>query len=119
MRLSLKDRDYEAFEEHIEKTLDTCPMRICDYCLMPNCWHFVLWPAKDGELAAFMQKLTATHVRNWQENHRRVGMGHVYQGRYKSLSRRDGGVFLECRVLHWRSRAVVSSATAVSGDSET
>ena len=85
MRLFLKDRDYEAFEEQIEKTLVTCPMRICAYCLMPNHWHFVLWPAKDGELAAFMQKLTVTHVRNWQENRRRVGMGHVYQGRYKSF----------------------------------
>ena len=36
------------------------------------------WPA-------FMQKLSITHARNWQENRRRVGMGHVYQGRYKSF----------------------------------
>ena len=81
MRLFNKDRDYEAFEEVIEKTLRSCPMRICCYLLMPNHWHFVLWPEKDGELAAFMQKLSVTHVRNWQENRRRVGMGHVYQGR--------------------------------------
>ncbi len=85
MRLFRKDRDYEAFEEIVEKTLLTCPMRICSYCLMPNHWHFVLWPESDGDLAAFMQKLTVTHVRNWQENRRRVGMGHVYQGRYKSF----------------------------------
>ena len=26
-----------------------------------------------------------THVRNWQEHRRRVGYGHVYQGRYKSF----------------------------------
>jgi len=32
-----------------------------------------------------MQKLTITHVRNWQENRRRVGYGHLYQGRYKSF----------------------------------
>ena len=85
MRLFRKDRDYEAFEEIVEKTLLTCPMRICSYCLMPNHWHFILWPESDGDLAAFMQKLTVTHVRNWQENRRRVGMGHVYQGRYKSF----------------------------------
>ena len=30
-----------------------------------------------------MQKLTITHVRNWQENRRRVGYGHLSQGRYK------------------------------------
>jgi len=78
MRLFNKDRDYEVFEEILAKTLLSCPMRICSYCLMPNHWHFV-------DLAAFMQKLTVTHVRNWQENRRRVGMGHVYQGRYKSF----------------------------------
>jgi putative transposase len=85
MRLFQKDEDYEAFERAIEKTLETRPMRICSYCLMPNHWHFVLWPEKDGQLGEFMQKLTVTHVRNWQEYRRRVGYGHVYQGRYKSF----------------------------------
>ncbi len=85
MHLFRKDRDYEAFEEIIAKTLESCPMRICSYCLMPNHWHFVLWPEKKSDLTAFMQKLSITHVRNWQENRRCVGSGHVYQGRYKSF----------------------------------
>jgi putative transposase len=85
MKLFANDGDYEAFERCVEKTLKSCPMRICAYCLMPNHWHFVLWPQRDGELAAFMQKLTVTHVRNWQEHRHRVGYGHVYQGRYKSF----------------------------------
>jgi len=85
MRLFGKDGDYEAFERMVEKTLRTRPMRICAYCLMPNHWHFVLWPERDGQLGAFLQKLTVTHVRNWQEYHHRVGFGHVYQGRYKSF----------------------------------
>lgn len=85
MRLFLKDADYEAFERIVEKTLKSCPMRICAYILMRNHWHFVLWPEHDGDLGRFMQKLTITHVRNWQENRRRVGYGHLYQGRYKSF----------------------------------
>jgi len=85
MRLFLKDADFEAFERILAKTLETRPMRIAAYCLMPNHWHFVLWPKQDGDLAAFMQKLTITHARNWQENRRRVGYGHLYQGRYKSF----------------------------------
>jgi hypothetical protein len=24
-------------------------MRVCGYCLMPNHWHFVLWPERDGD----------------------------------------------------------------------
>lgn len=85
MRLFSKPRDYDAFEDIVERTLETCPMRICGYCVMPNHWHFVLWPEADGDLAAFMQKLTVTHVRRWQEHRRKVGFGHVYQGRYKSF----------------------------------
>jgi putative transposase len=75
MRLFLKDADFEAFERIVTKTLDTRPMRIVAYALLPNHWHFVLWPAREGALAAFMQKLTITHARNWQENRRRVGKG--------------------------------------------
>ena len=60
-------------------------MRICSYLLMPNHWHFVLWPEGDGDLAVFMQRLTVTHVTRWQKHRRRVGEGHVYQGRFKSF----------------------------------
>jgi putative transposase len=84
-RLFLRDPDFEAFERTIAQTLLTRPMRILAYCLMPNHWHLVLWPKRDGDLAAFMQKLTITHARNWQESRRRVGSGHLYQGRYKSF----------------------------------
>ncbi len=85
MRLFLKDAEFEAFERSILKTLESRPMRICAYCLLPNHWHLLLWPQRDGDLGAFMQKLTITHVRNWQEDRHRVGYGHLYQGRYKSF----------------------------------
>ncbi len=85
MRLFLTDADFEAFERILAKTLETRPMRIVSYCLMSNHWHLVLWPKDDGDLGAFMQKLTITHARNWQEHRRRVGYGHLYQGRYKSF----------------------------------
>ena len=85
MRLFLKDADFEAFEQIIEQTLETRRMRILSYCLLPNHWHFVLWPQREGDLGAFLQKLTITHARNWQVCRRRVGYGHLYQGRYKSF----------------------------------
>ena len=52
---------------------------------MPNHWHFVLWPENDGDLGAFMQRLTVTHVTRWQKHYNMVGYGHVYQSRYKSF----------------------------------
>jgi putative transposase len=85
MRLFDDDDDFEAFERVMEETLAVRPMRICAYSLMPNHWHFVLWPENDGELARFMQRLTIAHVTRWQEHNHEVGSGHVYQGRYKSF----------------------------------
>ena len=85
MQLFEKPADYQAFELVLRESVDESPMRICAYALMPNHWHLLVWPESDGELAAFMQRLTVTHVRRWQQNRGYAGLGHVYQGRYKSF----------------------------------
>jgi putative transposase len=78
-----KEADYVAFERVLEETLRIRAMRICAYSVMPNHWHFVLWPERDGNLSAFFQQLTNTHVKRWKEHRREVGYGHLYQGRFK------------------------------------
>ncbi len=100
MRLFDNDADYLAFERVLEETLGLRPMRLCAYCVMPNHWHLVLWPREDGDLANFMQRLTITHARRWQEHRRLVGTGHIYQGRYKSFPVQSDGHFLTvCRYV--------------------
>jgi putative transposase len=94
MQVFEKAGDYEAFERILSETLQETPMRICAYCVLPNHWHFLLWPEQDGDLAKFMQRLTITHARRWQEHRRFVGLGHVYQGRYKSFPVEEDGHFL-------------------------
>ena len=84
-RLFDKAADFQAFEDILAETCRLLPMRVCGFCLMPNHWHLVLWPEHDGELAAFMQRLTITHVTRWQKHREKVGEGHLYQGRYKSF----------------------------------
>ena len=81
--LFTKDEDFLAFERVVEETLRTRRMRLCAYCLMPNHWHFVVWPERDGDLPAFMQQVTNTHVKRWKEHRHEIGYGHLYQGRYK------------------------------------
>lgn len=81
--LFAKDEDFLAFERVVEESLRTRPMRLCAYCLMSNHWHFVVWPEHDGDLAAFMQQVTNTHVKRWKEHRHEIGYGHLYQGRYK------------------------------------
>ncbi|MGB7158515.1 MAG: transposase [Tepidisphaeraceae bacterium] len=87
--------DYLAFHGALIDTLALFPtMRILAFCIMPNHWHLLLWPTKDGDLARFMQRLTITHARRWLEYRDRVGTGHVYQGRYKSFAMEtDGHLF--------------------------
>jgi putative transposase len=84
-RIFDKDADYAAFETILEETLEKCPMRICGYCLMPNHWHFVMWPEGDDDLGVFMQRLSVTHVTRWQKHRQVVGEGHLYQSRFKSF----------------------------------
>lgn len=84
-QIFFNDEDFAAFERTIEETLRMYPMRILAYCLMPNHWHFVLWPQQDGEMSAFLQRLTNTHTQRWQRAHAAVGEGHLYQGRFKSF----------------------------------
>ncbi|MFH1266797.1 MAG: transposase [Planctomycetota bacterium] len=85
MQVFEKAGNYEAFERVLSETLQEAPMRVCSYCVMPNHWHMLLWPEQDRDLARFMQRLTITHVRRWQEHRHCVGLGHVSQGRYKSF----------------------------------
>ncbi len=89
MRLFRGNEDYAAFLRVLSETMEQIPMRVCGYCLMGTHWHLILWPRKDGELARFMRRLTITHVRHWVEHRHRVGMGSVYQGRYKSFMVQD------------------------------
>ena len=86
--------DYAAFERILQQVLEVAPMRILSYCLMPNHWHMLLWPQRDGQLAAFMQRLTTTHVRRFQQHRHEIGQGHVYQGRFKSFPVQEDRHFL-------------------------
>jgi putative transposase len=86
-RLTLfeKPGDYEAFERVLGEALQEHPTRLLAYCLMPNHWHFVLWPAQDGELTAFLRWLTHTHTQRWHAHYHTSGTGHLYQGRFKAF----------------------------------
>ena len=85
LRLFKKEDDYLAFEKVLAEAFERVPIRILGWCLMPNHWHLVLWPKRDGELTDFMRWLTLTHAQRWKHAHDAVGHGHLYQGRFKSF----------------------------------
>ncbi len=101
MPIFRKDGDYEAFEQVMAEALGHVPgMRLLAYCLMPNHWHLVLWPRRNGELSDFGHWLTLTHTQRWHAHHHDIGTGHLYQGRFKSFPVAEDEHFLSvCRYV--------------------
>jgi putative transposase len=77
--------EYQAFIVDVLETLRTRPMRICSYCIMPNHWHMVLWPERDGDVTLFVHHLASLHSLRWKRRHEEVGLGPLYQGRFKAF----------------------------------
>ena len=76
-----KTADYAAFEPVLDEAMHKHPIRLLGYCLMPNHWHFVLWPQRDEQLTTFLRWLTHTHTQRWHAHYHSAGTGHLYQGR--------------------------------------
>jgi putative transposase len=95
-----KTVDFEAFERVLGDAYARVATRILGYCIMPNHWHLVLWPSRDGELTQFMAWLTLTHTQRWHAHHQSAGAGHLYQGRFKSFPVQADDHFLTvCRYV--------------------
>jgi len=95
-----KPADYAAFLRVLAEALHECPMRILSFILMPNHWHFVLWPERDGELSAFCRWLAHTHAMRWHAHYHTSGTGHIYQGRFKAFAiETDDHFYTVCRYV--------------------
>ena len=85
LRIFNKDEDYKLFEQLLLETKELFDMRILAYELMSNHWHLILRPKNDGDLGAFMHRLSNAHTRKVNASTNKNGSGHLYQGRYKSF----------------------------------
>jgi putative transposase len=80
-----KEGDYEAFTRVLAEAGDYCDVPLLAYCVMPNHWHLVVRPRGDGDLSRFVGWLTLTHTQRYHAHYHAVGLGHLYQGRFKSF----------------------------------
>jgi putative transposase len=78
-----KPADYRAFIKLKERACARLPMRVSAYCLMPNHFHFVLWPFGDGDISRWMHWLLTCHVRRYHCIHGTDGR--IWQGRFKAF----------------------------------
>ncbi|MFT7565631.1 MAG: putative transposase [Candidatus Paceibacteria bacterium] len=86
-RLQIFDQqiDYEEYLETLNEGLNKFDVNLYSYEIMPNHWHHVMSPKKDGELSRLMHWVSMTHTQRWHARRGTRGSGHFYQGRFKSF----------------------------------
>ena len=95
-----KEEVYAAFERILGEGLSKYDVDIYAYQLMPNHWHLVLRPNRDGAMSQYLRWVTATHTMRYHARYHTSGEGHVYQGRFKSFPIQDDGHFFTvCRYV--------------------
>jgi putative transposase len=94
VRMFHKEEDFAAFERILAEGVQRYSIRLAGYCLMSNHWHLLVWPRGDDEVSAFLHWVTLTHTQRWHAAHKTAGMGHLYQGRFKSFPVQSDGHYL-------------------------
>ena len=93
MGIFRKPGDYQAFVELLAMGKERAGIEVFGFCLMPNHWHLVVRPERDGDMAAYLSWVSNTHVKRYR-SHYRSSSGHLYQGRYKSFPVQEDAYFL-------------------------
>ncbi len=93
-RLFLENDDYEEYINILIHYKRKFWFRLLGYCLMPNHVHMILELRQPQELAKVMQGITQTYT-NWF-NLKYNKVGHLWQGRFKSMLIQKNKYFLDC-----------------------
>ena len=78
----LDDADRQTFLDLLAKEIRQQRWRLYAYCLMSNHYHLLI-ETPEGNLVAGMRRLNGVYTQAFNRRHGRVG--HVLQGRYKSI----------------------------------
>lgn len=89
-----EDKDFFYFLKLIEKYKKELKFKLYHLCLMPNHIHLIIEPTVEGVLSMAMMRLTLAYSSYF--NQKNKGVGHVWQGRYKSSLIGEEGYFITC-----------------------
>jgi REP element-mobilizing transposase RayT len=93
----LDDEDRRDFLDLTGKEIEQQKWKCYAYCIMDNHYHLVI-ETPEGNLVSGMRRLNAVYSQIFNRKHGRVG--HLFQGRYKSLIVEREGYLLElCRYV--------------------
>lgn len=91
-RIFLDDEDHHSFLTLLGETVSDFRWRLYEYALIPNHFHLAL-EITEKNLSAGMQALNGRYAQRF--NRKRDRVGHLFQGRFKSLLVEEEGYFFE------------------------
>ncbi len=99
-QIFFKDDDYDAFLRVLAEGLEKYPVDVFSFALMPNHWHLVVRPNKDGQMGRLFRWVGGTHTLRHHGHYKTRGFGHLYQSRFKSFPVQDDSHFYTvCRYV--------------------
>jgi len=97
-KVFISERDYEKFQEYVRVAKGKYKFYVYAYCLMTNHYHFLLETTQPN-ISRIMQYINTSYAAYY--NVKRKKVGHVFQGRYKSIIVDGDNYFLELtRYIH-------------------
>lgn len=90
--------DYIRFLQNLERFRESLKYKVCAYCLLSNHFHILL-QVGEVSLSKIMQVLMTAYTMYVNKKYNRVG--HVFQGRFKSIVVQEESYFLQVlRYIH-------------------
>lgn len=88
------DADYRRYLSELTRFKGLFPAKCYHFCLMPNHVHLLLQTDDIEILTAFIRRVQQAYQLHWRRRHRLVG--HLWQGRFKSIPIEQESYLLEC-----------------------
>ena len=89
-----QDSDFEKYLKLLQRYKKKYKFRLYAWCLMPNHVHLILDTNSPSDLAKIMQGLNLAYARWFNKKYKKVG--HLWQGRYKSMVIQKDKYVLDC-----------------------
>ena len=112
-KIFLNESDYGKYLQILKRYKRKYCIKLLGYCLMPNHVHMVLGLERTSELPKFMQCLTQSYAQYF--NHKYKSVGHLWQGRFKSMNIETNTYFLDC-IYYVEANPVRSGLTTSPAD---
>ncbi|MFH0913628.1 MAG: transposase [Candidatus Omnitrophota bacterium] len=90
----LEENDFAKYLQLLKHFKKKYSFKLFGYCLMPNHIHLILQPKQPQILSRLMQAITQTYTAWFNKKYKKVG--HLWQGRFKSMVIQKDDYFIEC-----------------------